>query len=526
MNVAHIDVEHLVRAGMTPQRITELGGRIEGETATFEDGPGYDEAMKVLGRVRPPVAAATTPDDLMAKVGPPLWGNLHRWALSADLTQATAWLDGFARTVPCGECARHWLEITRRTPPDLKNADSLFAWTVERHNEVNLRLGKPVLDVAAARATWSKPLPAPPNTAMATAGVGVLERRARRAGAMTAAIGMAAPVILSRPPCQTSADGRRILRLRCTGGLGDMTALSGAVRDLHLAYPGRFHVEIRHWTAAMWRGLNAMETSATFAQPIRNPPPGPGEHSVNVPVSMYGDGSIHLQELHARQLRKIAGVDFPTTRLGGHLQLSDAEKAWVPPWPLDLPVCILNFGSKQDFTVKQPDPRGTPQIIRHFEGRIRFVQVGGRHHVHPPIEGAIDFLRKPDDPESVWTDFRWTMLAMYRAKLVISPVSWPMHLAAALEVPPGSPLRRCVTLAGGREQLSLFQYPGHSILHTLGKLPCCQKGPCWLMKVRSECLAPVQVKGLADGVALCMQMASSPNNVIPVLERILQELSA
>jgi hypothetical protein len=509
MNILTTRLEDLARVGLTPQRAAHLGATIEAGHATFVDGPGYETAMKALGRTKPAVPPGS---DVLARVGPVLWQQLHAWAMSADLSTAGAWLDRFGRSVPCGDCRRHWTEMVRRTPPDLTNRDSLFAWTVERHNEVNLRLGKPVIDVPRANEIWKRA----PLARAARSVPSVLDRRRMR----HAHVGRAGPA----PASRYALGSRRVLILRCTGGLGDVTALSGAIRDLHLAAPGSFRVVIRHWAAHLFKGLPPDETIAEFAEARANPPLASGEFGVNVPISLYGDGNIHLQELHAQQLRRIAGIDFPTTRLGGDLRLTDEEKAWVPPWPLDLPVCILNAGSKQDFTVKQPDPLPLAMLVRRFAGRIRFVQVGGRHHLHPAIEGAIDFRRRPDDPESVWTDFRWTMLAMYRARLVISPVSWPAHLAAALELPAEAPPRRCIVIGGGRENPALTRYPGHDFIDTIGQLPCCEK-PCWLMKTRSECLAPVPRAGTPDGVALCMSIAGSPARLNPLIEKVLCESS-
>jgi hypothetical protein len=60
----------------------------------------------------------------------------------------TAWLAGFTRRVPCGDCRRHWQAHLAGNPPDWAN---YFAWSVTAHNAVNLLLGKPEMPLASAR---------------------------------------------------------------------------------------------------------------------------------------------------------------------------------------------------------------------------------------------------------------------------------------------------------------------------------------------------------------------------------------
>jgi hypothetical protein len=66
---------------------------------------------------------------------------------------------------------------------------------------------------------------------------------------------------------------------------------------------------------------------------------------------------------------------------------------------------------------------------------------------------------------------------------VLSPVSLLMHLAAAVESPPGRPRHRpCVVIAGGREPPHFTAYPHRQYLHTVGALRCCDNGGCWKSK--------------------------------------------
>lgn len=78
------------------------------------------------------------------------------------------------------------------------------------------------------------------------------------------------------------------------------------------------------------------------------------------------------------------------------------------------------------------------------------------------------------------TPFRQLVRLMYHAQGVVTPVSLPMHLAAAVEVKPGMPKNRpCVVIAGGREPPHWTAYPHHQFIHTVGALCCCDNGGCW-----------------------------------------------
>ena len=89
--------------------------------------------------------------------GAAIWRRLHVMALGWDGRQ-----DSLSTTVtlatnaiPCGSCKAHWLEIIRQKPPICTTADEFFALTVDWHNAVNERIGKPVLSVDDARKLYS-----------------------------------------------------------------------------------------------------------------------------------------------------------------------------------------------------------------------------------------------------------------------------------------------------------------------------------------------------------------------------------
>ncbi len=78
------------------------------------------------------------------------WSDLHKYQPSLDLKTNLLWMQDFSSRVPSVGCScqAEWHQFIRHNPPDWTN---WFAWTVRAHNAVNLRLGKAVLSLEAAR---------------------------------------------------------------------------------------------------------------------------------------------------------------------------------------------------------------------------------------------------------------------------------------------------------------------------------------------------------------------------------------
>ena len=79
--------------------------------------------------------------------GPACWDVFHGWCLSAwragDDEQAKRFYTSFVHLLRCFVCKKHYIQMIREHPPDTTSLEALFAWTVDRHNETNQRLGKP-----------------------------------------------------------------------------------------------------------------------------------------------------------------------------------------------------------------------------------------------------------------------------------------------------------------------------------------------------------------------------------------------
>lgn len=131
--------------------------------ATIETGDIVavsDEDFEILrhGRRRiitPPSSPLIVPPQ--NHPGTLLWGRLHSYGLEDHAPdRRRAWFGQWCRLVDqmagC-KCGHHWRDYLRTHPPDFRH---FFAWGVHAHNAVNLRLGKPVISLDAARRIWSR----------------------------------------------------------------------------------------------------------------------------------------------------------------------------------------------------------------------------------------------------------------------------------------------------------------------------------------------------------------------------------
>ena len=312
---------------------------------------------------------------------------------------------------------------------------------------------------------------------------------------------------MSERPINTSIDdggtsrhaspSPRDLILTCELSPGDILMMTAAVRDLHLAHPGRFRTDVRTSAGAIWEN-NPYITPLDASDP-----------SVRTIAMRYdlihqsNQGAYHFIHGYVRHLEDELGVRIPLTKFQGDIHLSDQEKAWMNQvqeepigWRGDF--WIIVAGGKYDFTAKWWDPARYQQVVDHFRGRIQFVQCGEARHWHPRLNGVIDLVGK--------TDLRQFIRLMYHAAGVVSPVTFAMHLAAAVEVRPGYPKNRaCVVVAGGREPSQWEKYGHHRFLETNGALLCCDQGGCWKSRCQTVgdgdekdapenlCLLPVQL---------------------------------
>lgn len=255
---------------------------------------------------------------------------------------------------------------------------------------------------------------------------------------------------------------------------GDIVMLTAAVRDLHRNHPGQFLTDIRTNAPELWQ-------DNPFVTPLSDNDPEAETIACAYPlISQSNQSPNHFIHGFPRFLNQRLGVQIHLTEFKGDIHLSQDEKISKSQVQEligeEIPFWIIVAGGKSDYTAKWWDPARYQEVIDRFQGRIQFVQVGAIEHYHPELRGVID-LRGA-------TDIRQFVRLMYHAQGVLCPVTFAMHLAAAVETKPGMPKHRpCVVVAGGREPSQWEAYPHHQYIHTNGALTCCQDGGCWKSRV-------------------------------------------
>ena len=245
--------------------------------------------------------------------------------------------------------------------------------------------------------------------------------------------------------------------------------LSAAVRDFDSAYPGEFLTDVRTACPEIWENnpyLSRLEESDPAVETVE----------CHYPLIHYSNGvPSHFLHGFIDFLNRRLGLGIVPTEFRGDLHLSEAEKNWISQVQeqtgADLPFWIIVAGGKYDYTIKWWQTARFQAVVDHFRSRILFVQVGEAEHCHPGLRGVLDLRGK--------TDLRQLIRLVYHAQGVLCPVTLLMHLTAAVETKGQTRTRPCVVVAGGREPPHWEAYPQHQFIHTVGALPCCERGGCW-----------------------------------------------
>jgi ADP-heptose:LPS heptosyltransferase len=252
---------------------------------------------------------------------------------------------------------------------------------------------------------------------------------------------------------------------------GDIVMLTAAVRDLHRCYPGRFITDIRTPSPDLWQHnpyITPLSETAKDVTVVKC------EYPL---IHQSNTRPYHFIHAFMHNLNEQLGLNIQPTEFKGDIYISDEEKQWFDSvedteGQKERPFWLMVSGGKTDFTIKWWDDKRYQQVVDHFAGKIEFVQVGDGHHYHPPLNGTIDLRGQ--------TSIRHLVRLMYHAQGVLTPVSFPMHLAAAVPTKPGAPpVRPCVVIGGGREPVQWAAYSYHQYIHTIGQLDCCATGGCW-----------------------------------------------
>jgi len=313
--------------------------------------------------------------------------------------------------------------------------------------------------------------------------------------------------------------------IKCHQSPGDITLLHGAIREVQKAYPGKFR----------------FSPDTHFNDLFYNSPWVINREHLKDPItiesgqcwSWANQRSDHLVQEFTRsligQLNDKLKLDLKVpymTEFRGCLILSEEEKN------RDVTDIIGEYDSyflidagwkSNDYDVKRAPTETYQQVVDGLLGKVKFVQMGRNDpnapDRHPPLKNVINAIGLTENRR----DF---LRLVYRSSGVITPISWPLHASAAIPMHSNpNKLRPCVVLAGGREPVSMIQYPGHSVLSMVGKLDCCLNGGCFKTSIGHK---PNDMKGVSDerclrpenGIAKCMRMITAPQ-IISAVESYL-----
>lgn len=114
--------------------------------AKYDPSMGAVTITRFLNKFNENVAKnIPTLSHIMKTLGPPIWKDLHTYAKTWDgnAEDQQQFIEKVKNRIPCGECKSFWIRETKDNPAPSDSADSFFKWTVDVHNKVNVKLGKP-----------------------------------------------------------------------------------------------------------------------------------------------------------------------------------------------------------------------------------------------------------------------------------------------------------------------------------------------------------------------------------------------
>lgn len=304
---------------------------------------------------------------------------------------------------------------------------------------------------------------------------------------------------------------------------GDILMMTAAIRDLHRCYPGRYQTAIKSSCPDIW--LNNPYLSTEVNNSAR-------ELVLNYPLIHSSNfNQLHFLNGFINDLNNKLHLQVELTEFKADLHFSD--------WELANPMVaedywIIVTGIKPDFPAKAWSFIKWQRVVDAFKGKIQFVQVGAKQHLHPALKGVTNYVGKTPR-------FRDLMRLVLHCQGVCTIVSNFMHLAAACNKP-------CVVVAGGREPYTWEAYDEytrklnmpdftkericgedfipHVYLHSLGLLECCKTKACWKSKLgqglpHENCCDIVASPGQLRE-ARCMEIIQE-DHVIEAIEKYLSE---
>lgn len=196
------------------------------------------------------------------------------------------------------------------------------------------------------------------------------------------------------------------------------------------------------------------------------------ENKLGVKIKRYGPDPVFKNEF-----QYYANFNNQTwwTLNQPEIWIRDEEKTWInhveSAFGYKGKFWLINAGYKPECPLKfYPYWQ---EVVYALRDHIQFVQIGAENHVHEELEGVFNLIGK--------TDLRQLIRLGYWAEGMLGPISFQMHLAAALRKP-------SVVVAGSKEPQRWECYPDHRYLAMNGTLECGMYDGCWKSKLE-DCLS-------------------------------------
>jgi ADP-heptose:LPS heptosyltransferase len=247
---------------------------------------------------------------------------------------------------------------------------------------------------------------------------------------------------------------------------GDAVVLSAAIESLHMAYPGRYITDVQSAGQAMWQ----------FNPHVRSFTPDETTKIIKLRYELIQQSNqrpLHFMEAYCDSVGAALGVNLPCLVNTPRLYLSHEEMGWASQVQeltgSATPYMIVNAGYKSDFTAKFWGASNYQAVVDRLRGKVLFVQIGSLEatHTHAPLNHVVDLRGQ--------TDVRQLMRLVHNSRGGLGPSTFLQHLCAAF----GKPY---ALLAGAREPTIWQAYPRQIMFSTVGQLPCCNNGACWLSR--------------------------------------------
>ena len=195
----------------------------------------------------------------------------------------------------------------------------------------------------------------------------------------------------------------------------------------------------------------------------------------------FDNARYHFSYAFHEDLKRQLNISIPFTKAVGDIYLSDKERTPIAPYTLK-PILLINDGHKADIPVKQWPIHKFQAVVDALKDDYDIFLIGNTKGgaIHTNLDGAYNAVDR-------FTEREYIRL-MYQADAVLTGVSFPMHLCAALN-DKDVKHRKCVVLAGGREDVYWEKYKDQVYLDRVGKLPCCVGHGCW-KKLLPGCSGP------------------------------------